>query len=70
VPSDLINAKLDDVEDELNGMGIHYSVDSRGHAVFDAGNWGVCSTTPGPGQSINGTVVLHVANFSCGASSQ
>lgn len=67
VPSDLVGKKLDDTEEELDNMGIQYSVDSGGHLVILRGDWGVCSTTPGATQGIDGAVVLHVGHFSCGA---
>lgn len=67
VPSDIINKKLDDAEDELTSMGIQFSVDSGDHVVILRGDWGVCSTTPAPGAQINGAVVLHVGHFTCGA---
>lgn len=67
MPGDLVGKKLDDAEDELDGMGIQYSVDSGGHVVILRGDWGVCSTTPGAGQPVSGAIVLHVGHFSCGA---
>ena len=67
VPGDLVGKKLNDAEDELDSMGIQYSVDSDGHLVILRGDWGVCSTTPGAGQAVSGAIVLHVGHFSCGA---
>ena len=67
VPGDLVGKKLNDAEDELDSQGIQFSVDSDGHVVILRGDWGVCSTTPGAGQSISGAVVLHLGHFSCGA---
>jgi hypothetical protein len=66
-PGDLVGKKLNDAEDELDSMGIQYSVDSDGHLVILRGDWGVCSTTPGAGQPVSGAIVLHVGHFSCGA---
>jgi hypothetical protein len=67
VPSDLINKTLTDAENELNGMDISFSTNSYGHIVVLRGDWGVCSTTPAPGQPVSGTVVLNLGHFSCGA---
>lgn len=67
VPGDVVGKKLDDAEDELDGMNIQYSVDSGDHIVILRGDWGVCSTTPAPGQAVSGAIVLHVGHFSCGA---
>jgi hypothetical protein len=67
VPSDLTNKSLPDAEGELNGKGIPFTTNSYGHIVIVHGDWGVCSTTPEPGQPVSGTVVLNLGHFSCGA---
>jgi hypothetical protein len=67
VPSDLTNKSLPAAEGELNSKGIPFTTNSYGHIVIVHGDWGVCSTTPEPGQPANGTVVLSLGHFSCGA---
>ncbi len=67
VPSDLTNKSLPDAEGELNSKGIPFTTNSYGHIVIVHGDWGVCSTTPEPGQPVSGTVVLNLGHFSCGA---
>jgi mannitol-specific phosphotransferase system IIBC component len=67
VPSDIVNKNLKDAEAELESAGISFTTNSYGKIVILKGDWGVCSTTPGPGQSVSGTVVLNLGHFSCGA---
>jgi hypothetical protein len=67
VPSDVVNKNLTDAEDELNSMGISFATNSYGKIVILKVDWGVCSTTPEPGQPVSGTVLLNLGHFSCGA---
>jgi hypothetical protein len=66
VPSDIVNKKLEDAESELNSQGISFTTNSYGKIVILKGDWGVCSTSPEPGQPVSGTVVLNLGHFSCG----
>ncbi len=49
-------------------MGVPYTYQTNnGDAVILSVDWGVCSTTPAAGESVNGEVVLHLGHFQCGA---
>jgi hypothetical protein len=62
VPSDLVGARLDVAEHELDQMGIGYDEIGGGFAgILVKANWVVCQTKPTAGQPVNGNVQLIVA---------
>ncbi len=65
VPKNIVGKELDVAEAVLEGDRIPYTTEG-GEVVLRA-DWGVCSTTPGPGKRLTGAVVLHIGHFSCGA---
>jgi hypothetical protein len=68
VPGDLVGKSLPAAESELEGKGIQFSSQTiNGDMVILKSDWGVCSTTPGAGESVSGSVVLHLGHFQCGA---
>jgi hypothetical protein len=65
VPSGLVGEVLVQAEQTLSDHGISFT--TAGGNVFLRSDWGVCSTTPSGGQSVNGAVVLNIGHFTCGA---
>ncbi len=66
VPSDLVSKNLQHVEEELDADNIEFTTQGGDVNAIVPAEWGVCSTTPSPRQPIDGQLVLHIRNFSCG----
>jgi beta-lactam-binding protein with PASTA domain len=63
---DVVGKNLDTATGELDNKGIQYALNSNGKHVILKFDWGVCSTSPGAGQPVTGTVVLTLGHFTCG----
>lgn len=68
VPGDVMNKRLDQVENELDAHGIGYQTVGGGvFGIVVKADWGVCDTKPDVGEPVDGPVRLIVGHFTCGA---
>jgi hypothetical protein len=61
----VVGKNLDAATGELDNDGIRYALNSNGKHVMLKFDWGVCSTSPAPGQAVTGVVVLNLGHFTC-----
>lgn len=67
VPRDLVGKNVQLVGEELGADNIELTIQGGDANAIVPAEWGVCSTTPSPGQPIEGQLVLHIRHLSCGA---
>jgi hypothetical protein len=67
VPRDLVGKNVQLVGEELGADNIELTIQVGDANAIVPAEWGVCSTTPSPGQPIDGQLVLHIRHLTCGA---
>lgn len=66
VPTDLIGARLDVAEAELDPLGISYvEIGGGTFGIIVESNWFVCQTKPAAGKPIIGSLQLIVNHYNC-----